>query len=522
MKLGGIHIVLLGAILVGAILRLHRLAERSIWFDEAVAHTTITAFGWPEMVERTGRAVHPPGFYILLRVWAAALGASLISLRLFSVLLSWIAIAAAYLLGRELAGPDAPGAPRRVPALECGLFAAALLSLSSFHIFWSQQARMYSLGTALTLLSSWLFLKAFLRHAGHPSWLAAYAGSAVLLIYTHNFGLFIVLAHAVFFALHTLMRLITRTGARQSTGSLVAFGLAFVGIAGAYAAWLPTLARQTARVRGDYWIPPIDGWRVVDAWYDLFIPRNVLARPDELVLIAFTATMIGILVLVVWFQRPEDWFLICLITVPVAAAVLISTSIASIVVNRYFLFAQACMLCAIALVVARVRPPMVRAAAMCFILVNAGLVHARYWDALGVAHKPGLNGAVEYVLSRKAKHERIVVIHPSIYHSVEYCLKGIEDPILAGDDPTWSHYKGAPLLKAGEVRPFREIPLGQGDRVWVFDTSGFQSGLERPRVPTTWAPITEEGAVFPEVIWWQKEIIVMPYTVSSEAPRAPE
>src|SRR3972149_1572681 len=81
-------LLLIGVLGVGAGLRMYLISERSMWFDEASAFTSIGEFGWGEMIERCGRNVHPPLYYIVLRLWAACFGESVVALRSLSVLLA--------------------------------------------------------------------------------------------------------------------------------------------------------------------------------------------------------------------------------------------------------------------------------------------------------------------------------------------------------------------------------------------------------------------------------------------------
>jgi uncharacterized membrane protein len=152
---------LVAVFLVAATLRSWRLGERSLWFDEASAYTSASQFGWIEMVERAGRNVHPPLYYAALRLWMGAFGEQPNGLRSLSVVLGLATIGALYLLCR-----DSPRLCRRATPEEdataraIGVTAAAFLAVASYHIVWSQQIRMYTLGTFLTALSSWALLRA--------------------------------------------------------------------------------------------------------------------------------------------------------------------------------------------------------------------------------------------------------------------------------------------------------------------------------------------------------------------------
>ncbi|MFX0212342.1 MAG: glycosyltransferase family 39 protein, partial [Candidatus Hodarchaeota archaeon] len=89
---------------------------------------------------------HPPGYYWFMLVWTKLFGTSIIALRLPSVLFGIVCIVLIFIIGllekNELTG----------------LFAAGMLAFSGYHIFWSQEARMYSMGCFLGLLATVLLL----------------------------------------------------------------------------------------------------------------------------------------------------------------------------------------------------------------------------------------------------------------------------------------------------------------------------------------------------------------------------
>lgn len=79
---------------------------------------------------------------------------------------------------------------------EVGLMSAFILAISSFNIQYSQEARMYSLMLFLTLLSMYFFVRFLERSSLAIS--VGYMLSTVLLLYTHVFGLFVVIAQNIY------------------------------------------------------------------------------------------------------------------------------------------------------------------------------------------------------------------------------------------------------------------------------------------------------------------------------------
>lgn len=69
---------------------------------------------------------------------------------------------------------------------------------SGVHIHWSSEVRMYSMATCFTVASSWLLLRSISGMA-LKSWIA-YTISATLLLYTHNYSVFVICGQMFFLA----------------------------------------------------------------------------------------------------------------------------------------------------------------------------------------------------------------------------------------------------------------------------------------------------------------------------------
>ena len=132
--------LILGVVtLVGAGLRFRALGAHSLWIDEG-ASVLFATMPWRLFLHTLwAYQGNMTLYYFLLREWIH-LGDSEFMVRSLSVLFSVLTIPAMYGLGKGLFDRAT------------GLTAAALLSVHSFHILWSQQARSYSL---LLFSSSW-------------------------------------------------------------------------------------------------------------------------------------------------------------------------------------------------------------------------------------------------------------------------------------------------------------------------------------------------------------------------------
>lgn len=160
-------------------LRLFRLGVRSFWLDEAISAMLARIDGHTFVRALVHRQANMALYYLLLRGWIH-LGASEFSLRCLSVLAAVATIPAIYLLGKHLFGPTA------------GRIAALLLSVHTFHIRYSQEARAYSLLMLLAVLSSFFFLRS-LDQPSRRNW-AAYVAFSTFMLYAQVFGGWVLLA----------------------------------------------------------------------------------------------------------------------------------------------------------------------------------------------------------------------------------------------------------------------------------------------------------------------------------------
>ncbi len=121
--------------LIGGSLRVFLLGYKGMWLDETFSvwlanHSVVDMLQWIVKIDQ-----HPPLYYFLLHYWIALNGDTPYYVRLLSVLFGAGTIPIIYLIGK------------RMSDVVMGLAAAAFLALSPFHIYFSQETRMYALLT---------------------------------------------------------------------------------------------------------------------------------------------------------------------------------------------------------------------------------------------------------------------------------------------------------------------------------------------------------------------------------------
>ena len=186
--------------------RVWRLTDTCLWFDE-IFSVHAAEHSWNSLLWFVAQdLIHPPLFYVMLKLWIGVGGESLIWLRLFPVVFSVLALVPFINLCRELKLKTS-----------AGLLALRFLTVNGSLIKYAQEVRMYAPLLFLSLLSLWLFSRFYYR--GKNIWLLTIVN--VLLIYTHYFGWFVIAAEVV--AIFVFQRVKIRHVLFMSTISFVAF-----------------------------------------------------------------------------------------------------------------------------------------------------------------------------------------------------------------------------------------------------------------------------------------------------------
>ena len=163
--------------ITGLILRLWHIGDISFWFDETLTSefSRQSFFGIANMSKDS---VNPPTFYVIEHVMLY-FGAGETIVRLVPALVGTCTIPVFYLLGREFNNR------------KTGIVAATLLTFSSFHIYYSQEARPYTLLLFCFSLALLFYLHA-LSTDTRRTWLLFGVFSA-LSCWMHFFGFVMVL-----------------------------------------------------------------------------------------------------------------------------------------------------------------------------------------------------------------------------------------------------------------------------------------------------------------------------------------
>ncbi|MDW8252808.1 MAG: glycosyltransferase family 39 protein [Chloroflexota bacterium] len=201
-------------------LRLVRLGEQNIWWDEGLAFWAVRQ-SLLDTTLWTAADVHPPVFFWLLWAQVRLAGESAFAGRLVDVWTGTLTVALAIPVGRLLGG------------WRVGLIAALLLALARFPVWWSQELRMYAPAAAFTLAASFFALRA----ARGERWWAGFVVSASLALWTLYLSAAVLIAINLFAGVVALRRLLDKRTRRAGARFAVAWAAAQIVVAALFGLW---------------------------------------------------------------------------------------------------------------------------------------------------------------------------------------------------------------------------------------------------------------------------------------------
>ena len=225
---------------LGAALRFFDLDTESLWLDEALSWQQ-ASLPIGELMRSIAVDVHPPLYALLLHAVISVFGDSEWALRLLSAVCVTASVWLTWAVCRRLHSDFA------------ACIASLLCAISLFAIQYSQEARMYALMNSLALASMLMLLRI---SSGHPKQsstntldMAGYILATGLLMYSHVYGLFVVIAQNIYMGARYLPGMPPTPALSKKTW----LGLQTI-LAVIFLPWLYVLTAQIARVQSSFWI----------------------------------------------------------------------------------------------------------------------------------------------------------------------------------------------------------------------------------------------------------------------------
>ncbi len=256
-------------------LRLWDLAASCLWFDE-IFSIHAAEHAWQDLFWFVAQdLIHPPLFYVLLKIWILIGGTSLFWLRFFPVFWAILAVPPFLLLCRQL----------KLSFLTT-VVALVFFAVNGSLIKYAQEVRMYSLLLCLALFSLWLFARFSDTGKNYILLIAV----NIALVYSHYFGWLVI-------ASEILAVLILARGRLKQILLMLFIALA------SFAPWLYAV-RQAAKVNAD--VGQNIGW----------MPKPTVASVFQFVRVLFEP---------IYFEQSNaDSSAILLITLPIIVIAIIA------------------------------------------------------------------------------------------------------------------------------------------------------------------------------------------------------
>ncbi|MCA9197356.1 MAG: glycosyltransferase family 39 protein [Planctomycetales bacterium] len=167
------------ALVAGLLLRIHRIGQQALWYDELYSATQASVPLWDVPTSVRAFDMHPALYYLQLSLWQNV-SSSDVWLRLNSTVWWLLAAISLYVIAKKL-----------VESKQTALLALALFSLNPTAVHFGQELRMYSM---LMCLSLWgfYFTERVLKNGDQATIVLLLLTSAAI-IYSHGAGFIILL-----------------------------------------------------------------------------------------------------------------------------------------------------------------------------------------------------------------------------------------------------------------------------------------------------------------------------------------
>lgn len=465
-------------------LRLHQLHEVSAWYDEAAAWKTIQ-FSWSEMFQSIQQNVHPPVYYVILKLWAGLCGDSPDELRAFSVVCGVITVGVIGLLVREATDTNADSSREGwFP-----LLAAQLYAINPMAIEQAQQARMYTLGILFAALLGWGTLRVLRSPLKWSGWVLVILFGNLLPL-THYYGLFTSLVAAVVIGFR-LAEVWQDTSVEVRNAAATRFGTAIAVTLPVWMFWGPVFYAQHARVQAAYWIPPFSiSWSEPLLYCAEWVSSPWIRDWGRFAYLQLCLLCLVAMVFIAKSPARARWVIAGLAFAPLVLSTLYSLASRNLLQDRYWSFAHLFFIVGIVVAVRGLSNVTVRRG-MALALLGwslAWMVNDRGHRNL-MAEQSGLRGAGETLRIVRLPGEPVLVASPFFHPSMQWAMNSPDQIYVPDSHGAYSHYEGGAILRKQEILSLTAPLPSPTGRLWVLVDDQHSHSMEDPTklpLPPVW------------------------------------
>ncbi len=379
--------ILLILVLISFLIRLYNLGLESLWGDEAISlyHSQKSLIGNLKWIAGD---TNLPFYNIILWFWVRIFGFSEFAIRSLSIIFGSLSIFAIGVLAKKLFSK------------KVGIISAILLTFSSTHIYYSQEARAYSLFVLLTI-GSFYYFSQYLKNKDTKK----YIFINILLLYTHVFAVFIFIVQNIWYLIYYKKH----KEWFKTQGKIILFLLP----------WIPFVIGQAAIIHKGFWIP-------APLIRDLFLTFAQLSGGIISAIIVYSLIILNIKKNTKEKNLLYLWFLF-----PIIVTFVYSKIFMPLFVYRYFLFVLPALILLIALAIQNLS----KTKTIVIIIILVSLSSISSFEHLNNSSKTNWQDTLSYIKNNTKQGDIFLIepfyeIEPFKYYYSKKCFKEECDEII--------------------------------------------------------------------------------------------
>ncbi len=436
-----VFIILVIIIILSSLLRIYDLGDESLWSDEGIS-VDISKGTISDVIDRSNNDPKPL-YYLILHFWMKLFGNSEFSVRFPSVIFGILSIYVIYKLGEFIFDT------------KIGLLSSIILSISLYHIRYSQEARSYSLLVLLVLLSNYYFVK-FLENKDERKYITGderkhitgYVLSSIAMIYTHFFGLFYIVFQNIYYLAFQ----------RKDIKSwMIIQGI----ILSFFMLWLPFLLKkidisiETRMVAHHLPIPTLNS---------VYSTLKIFTGDEQILYLFIIVIIVGLLISTIKYNKKDIEkyiFMMLWIFLPIIISIIISYTIGSIYANRYFIASFPPLILLFSKGIFNIRKiPIILPIILIVIVLQVSILGGYYNDI----QKEQWRDTANYIKNNKDTNDMILLYPGFTKITFDYYYKNDSDHIKIND----SNY--VRINNASDVKKIVDDNDNNNDRVWLISS----------------------------------------------------
>lgn len=416
---------------------------------------------------------HAPLYFVLLKCWTGCWGDSLIALRVLNVLLAVVTLP---------------------------MIAMLLFAVSPFQVRVASEVRMYPLMALAVVFSSWMLLRVLLRPEQPWRWIV-FSLAAMLTMYVHYFGLFLVAGQFLFLSFWAVRRFYraktatgVQTGSRSDAGLLV-MAVAMVG--SGWLAWLPVFLDQRRRVAGQWWTQPLATRDLIAGGVEWVASVRVFEASHGMIAMAVFVGSVAVAARLIWLRNVTAIYLGCGFLFPIMMAIVYSSVGSNLMVPRYFVGSH---VLGLAVAIASIAFCWLRYMVFSFMVLLSVAAQVTHLGEEDVWNRLGIRAAVASVEYGLRDTEMVVVDSSLIYFPASF---------YASERNRWRLWEGTngitfstglPVLQASDRVRGYDFHDPSYDGLWVVSSGNQQIFMAGPEWDVIDREFFDGSAPFQETV----------------------